>query len=283
VTDDPLDRELAERVLERLGLPDRPSIDPDGLTALYRGWGLAVPFDNVRKLIALHDPTCSPTAPLPGLDATDFFEQWLRHGVGGTCWPSANALTTLAAACGFDARRITASMFDLNEPSHGSTIVTIDGTEWLIDSSMLTDRPLPLSATEATEIDDPVFATTATPVPEGWLFGFPLPDESSLPCRTISPAETSHDFYAERYEVSRTASPFNEHVYLRRNDADGIVSMGNGRLATRTAKGITNEEVSGPDTREALSAMGLSDEILAQLAAILPNELDPPSGRTSGA
>jgi arylamine N-acetyltransferase len=281
-TDGPLDEGLAGRVLDCLGLPERPSLDPEGLTALYGAWGRAVPFDNVRKLIALHDPNVSTSTPLPGLDATDFFEQLLTHGVGGTCWPSANALTALATACGFTARRVTASMFDLNEPSHGTTIVTIDDTEWLIDSSMLTDRPLPLSTTENTAIDGPIFATTATPVPEGWLFGFPMPDGSSLPCRTLSPDETPLAFYTERYEVSRTWSPFNEHVYLRRNDRSGMVSMGNGRYATRTKSGDTNEELTRAGTRDALSAIGLSDEILDRLAAALPHELDPASSPTPG-
>jgi len=264
--------DLAERVLQRLGLDGRPAVDPDGLAALYRSWCRAVPFDNVRKLIALHG-TAPTDTPLPGLDATEFFEQWLAHGVGGTCWPSANALTALADACGFTARRVTASMYDRNEPSHGTTIVTLDGAEWLIDSSMLTDRPLPLSTTEPTAIDDPVFASTAAPVPEGWLIGFPQPDGSQLPCRTMSPDATPLASYAERYEVSRTWSPFNEHVHLRRNDGHRIVTISDGWKVVRTAGGHVDEELTGSAMRVALSEMGLSDEILDGLAAALPRTL----------
>jgi N-hydroxyarylamine O-acetyltransferase len=265
-----IDDDLADQVLERLGLGGRPTVDPDGLAALYGRWGRSISFDNVRKLVSLHG---GDLGPLPGLDATDFFENWLAHGVGGTCWPSANALTALARACGFDARRVTASMYDKGEPSHGTTIVVVDGEEWLVDSSMLTDRPVPLSTTGATALDDPVFATTAEPVAEGWLFGFPQLDGSSLPCRTLSAAETSHDFFAHRYEVSRTWSPFNEHLHLRRNRGHAIESFTAGRRRVRNAGGFTDDPLTGEALREALTGLALSEEILDRLSTALPGEL----------
>ena len=39
--------------------------------------------------------------PLPGTQAADFFEHWLAHGTGGTCWSSSNALYMLVTALGF--------------------------------------------------------------------------------------------------------------------------------------------------------------------------------------
>jgi hypothetical protein len=38
-----------------------------------------VPFDNVRKMIALRS---AGHTPLPGGDAVEFFENWLEHGTG---------------------------------------------------------------------------------------------------------------------------------------------------------------------------------------------------------
>src|ERR671930_2797359 len=75
--------DLLERVLMKLGLSNRPAPTLDGLQTLYAAWCRKVPFDNVRKLIHLynHDP-----GPLPGDDATDFFNAWLTYGTGGTCW-----------------------------------------------------------------------------------------------------------------------------------------------------------------------------------------------------
>jgi hypothetical protein len=51
--DRPLAAGLARRVLQRLGFQDRPTPDLGGLSALYRAWCQAVPFDNTRKMIAL--------------------------------------------------------------------------------------------------------------------------------------------------------------------------------------------------------------------------------------
>jgi hypothetical protein len=63
--------DLLERVLMRLGLSNRPAPTLDGLQTLYAAWCRKVPFDNVRKLIHIHnhDP-----GPLPGDDSADFFD-----------------------------------------------------------------------------------------------------------------------------------------------------------------------------------------------------------------
>lgn len=92
-------------------------LDADGLRRIYQAWCRSVPFDNVRKLIVLHG---DPGAPLPGMDAEEFFTAWLQHGCGGTCWPSATALHALLAAVGFDPRLVAASMGDAGVPMHGT-------------------------------------------------------------------------------------------------------------------------------------------------------------------
>ena len=81
--------DLLERVLMRLGLSERPTPTLDGLQTLYAAWCRKVPFDNVRKLIHVHnhDP-----GPLPGDDATDF-----SHSIGfsgGEFQPLADILQT---------------------------------------------------------------------------------------------------------------------------------------------------------------------------------------------
>jgi len=79
---------LLERVLSKLGLSEPPSPTLEGLRTLYPAWCRKVPFDNIRQLIhrRSHDPS-----PMPGGDATEFFEAWLRYG---TCYKG-----LLSAAC----------------------------------------------------------------------------------------------------------------------------------------------------------------------------------------
>lgn len=254
-----------DAVLDRFGLARPVERDADGLAELYRRWCRHVPFDNVRKLIALRG---GAQGPLPGTDPEDFLTHWLDHGVGGTCWPGTLALTALCQACGFDARVVAASMADTGVASHGTTVVALDGAEWLVDSSMLTDRPLALAGHD-TAIDDPVFATTCTPVPEGWLFGFPLPYATDpMPCRTISPGAVSQEFCLERYEISREMSPFNDRVSTRRNDDDGVVSYGGDQRFRRTAAGVEQSDLAGADLSAALvDEFGMSEEIVARLDA----------------
>jgi len=84
-----LSRDLLEQVLSRLGLSDRPAPTLDGLQTLYAAWCRKVPFDNVRKLIHLHDHT---PGPLPGDDPAEFLTAWLTYGTGGTCWAGNGAL-----------------------------------------------------------------------------------------------------------------------------------------------------------------------------------------------
>jgi arylamine N-acetyltransferase len=261
-----LDRELADRCLARLGFAEPPATDLDGLSVLYGAWCRDVPFDNVRKLIALHRPI---PGPLPGLDVNDFFRSWLDHGVGGTCWPSSHALYSLIAHCGFTTRPLAASMYDAGIASHGTTVVVFDDDEWLVDSSMLFGVPLCLDPSGPTTIDDPTFRTTAEPVVEGWLFGFPKGNEDGLiPCRTITPGAVDVSFYAARYEWSRENSPFNEQVNMRRNRGDSMVTYGGGVSLVRSGADVETTELVGEELHRALvDEMGLSASIVEQLAA----------------
>jgi len=158
-------------------------------------------------------------------------------------------------------------MADTGVASHGTTIVRLEGSEWLLDSSMLTDRPVPLADIE-TATDHPVFGTTATPVAEGWLLAFPLPfAEATMPCRTIDPGAVTHDLCVERYEVSREVSPFNHQVSTRRNDDAGVVSYGGGKRYRRTPVGIEESDLVGAALATALvDELGMSEEIVTRLA-----------------
>ena len=89
-----------------------PAPDLDGLRAVYAAWCGAVAFDNVLKLIHLADER---SGPLPGSTAESFFEAWLEHGTGGTCWSGNGALHDLLEALGFDVARAIATMLSSPE------------------------------------------------------------------------------------------------------------------------------------------------------------------------
>lgn len=96
-----LSGERVERVLDRLGFASKPDTSLEGLTQLYGSWCRRVPFDNIRKLIHVR---AGKTATLPGDTPNEFFEAWLAHGTGATCWAANGALCDLLVSIGFDAR-----------------------------------------------------------------------------------------------------------------------------------------------------------------------------------
>lgn len=257
--DDTLRESTSARVLGRLGLANlRP--DRDGLQRLYRAWCRAVPFDNVRKRIVL----CRGTAdPLPGGTAEDFFGAWLAHGTGGTCWPTSNALYVLLRDCGFAARRIAASMRDMDVHNHGSVIVRVDGEDYLVDSSILCEAILPLRRGERVQIDDPVHPIALEPVGASFRIWFGLTmNTDTMPCRLLTDP-VDHDFYLERYECSRQMSPFNDRLYARRNYDGSLVSyIGNARFV-KTASGVEAAEMSAADLASGLvRELGLSQAVV---------------------
>jgi N-hydroxyarylamine O-acetyltransferase len=276
-----LKEQLTERVSQKLGLSARPKTDLAGLREVYGAWCRTMNFDNLAKVVALR--TNPQNHPLPGIDGTEFFERWLAHGVGGTCWTSSNALFELVDSLGFDARRVAGSMRDTGIVSHGSVKVKIDGSDWLLDSSMLTGIPLPLTK-EVFVSDDPVFQAEVEPVDGTYIIWADLPPNATyLPCRLLVDPAT-HDFYVERWEASRGRSPFNQRLYARRN-ADGAMLVLNATTRLRkTAAGVESTELNASQICESLrNEFGVSGDYIdlweksgALDASFEPSQSPPP-------
>jgi len=241
-----------ERVLTRLGISRRPQPDLDGLNELYTAWCGAVPFDNVRKRIWF---ASDRSVPLPGGGATDFFENWLLHGTGGTCWPGNGALFALVDALGFDARRIAGAMIDSPGPpdraGHGSVVVTLDGIDYLVDASILSFEALPLvpgapatagpgihqirAAWTETEAD-----STATGVDVIWLTGHAR--DTPIHFRPSPEFDrVDHAFFLDGYERSKHSGPFNRALRVCRRYPDSIVTIHRNELTTVAADGSVSK------------------------------------------
>src|SRR3984893_18764268 len=135
---------LVERVLTKIRLRQRQDLNLAGLNTLYAAFSANVPFDNIQKRIWFASPQ---TTPLPGGDPNEFFNNWLQHGTGGTCWPLNGAMYAIADALGFKTRRIVGSVIVEGYPrgaNHGSVLVTLDGINYLVDAWMAAFEVLPL-------------------------------------------------------------------------------------------------------------------------------------------
>ncbi len=274
----PIPASLQERILDRLGLAQPPAPDLQGLRALYGAWCLRVPFDNVRKMISLRTPG---RPPLAGGSAADFFGAWLEGGTGGTCWPGSNALFELVRSLGFDAERVAASMRDTGSPTHGTTRVAIDGAHWLVDSSLLTEIPLPLGPDVFIHHASHLSRRKWSSMPERHVLWIDVPPSTTFtPCRLLEYG-VSHEYFLERYERSREQSPFNGMVYGRRNRPDEMLILRGPVRMSKTTAGVESRELGRREVCECLrDEIGISGTVLDEWVASgsLEASFEPYSG-----
>jgi N-hydroxyarylamine O-acetyltransferase len=267
--------QTVERVLERLGLSESPSLDFEGLSRVYGAWCRKVPFDNVRKRIALVEGW---PGPLPGDDPENFFQAWLRHGTGATCWGGNGALHGLLRAVGFEARRGVCTMLvrPESEPNHGTVVVHLGNDRYLVDASLMYGVPLPLRDGEDSSIEHGAWGVRCR-----WVDGrcflrwYPLSVEE-MDCR-LETWDATREEFAERHEASRARSGFNFQLTVRTVRGSDVVAVVMGDHVVRDAGGAQRtSQLQGEDRIEFLTSfLGISEE----LAVRLPPDEPKPEGR----
>jgi N-hydroxyarylamine O-acetyltransferase len=278
-----LSMDLLEQVLSRLGLADRPAPTLDGLQRLYAAWCRKVPFDNVRKLIHLHSHA---PGPLPGDDPAEFLEAWLAYGTGGTCWAGNGALHAVLVSLGFGAIRGMGTMHAAPEapPTHGTVLVTCEGTRYLVDASILHDVPLPLHESAPTGVAHPVWGVDCTKRDGIWYIRWrPLHQPEGLDCR-LQYLHVSRETFRERHEQSRAWSPFNYEVYARAIRGETMVGVAHGQRVAFDGAGVVSHTPLGGDDRLRvfIDELGMHEEIVHQLPLDTPTP-PPPWSRTAQA
>ncbi|MEO5712209.1 MAG: arylamine N-acetyltransferase [Luteolibacter sp.] len=279
----PLDRSLAGHVLDRLEIPQGSALTEETLRKLYKSWCLRVPFDNVRKLIHI---SSSDSAPLPGGTASDYFQVWLEHGTGGTCWAGAGALHALLSAMGFEADRALGTMLVAPglPPNHGSVRVRLGGRNFLLDTSILHHEPLPLVEDEETRIGHPAWGVTCSKRDgRSHVRWRPLHKPDGFECR-FEGFGIHGDDYLDRYEQTRGWSPFNYQVCARRNRGDEVIGLAFGHFITLRSDG-SMESVRVDDRerrRILLEEFGMSRAVISRLPADRPTP-PPPGSKTEAA
>ena len=236
-----------------------------------------MPFDNVRKLIHVRggDP-----GPLPGDTTEDFFEAWLAHGCGGTCWAGNGALQALLATLGFAAERAVATMMVAPDlpPNHGSVLVTLDGERWVVDASILHGEPLPMRASRTSEIRHPAWGVTGHWVDGQFRIRWRnfLTGGEPLDCAFNEVGASGADF-TRRHEMTRGWSPFNFAVCLNLLRGERRIGAAMGKLASFDEAGAIHERpVDLAERRRFLiEDVGMSEELVVQLPDDVPFQPPP--------
>jgi N-hydroxyarylamine O-acetyltransferase len=273
--------DLLERVLTKLGLSDRPAPTLDGLQTLYAAWCRKVPFDNVRKLIHLHNHA---PGPLPGDDATDFFEAWLAYGTGGTCWAGNGALYTMLVSLGFDASRGMGTMLVAPHipPNHGTVLVVYNETRYVVDASMLHSEPLRLEMDRPTGVTHPAWGVQCSTRDGHWHIRWhPAHMLDGLDCR-LDHLHVTRETFRERHEHTRPWSPFNYELYARLICGEAVVSTTGGqRVELNGTGGVVRRHLKGDDRiRLLVDELGMQEEIVQRLPLDTPTP-PPPWSRTA--
>lgn len=256
--------DLVDAVLARLEV-ERPSCDLAGLRAVYAAWCGSVPFDNTLKLI--HSAEALP-GPLPGSTADVFFDTWLEHGTGGTCWAGNGALHDLLSALGFEVERALATM--LSSPNargvnHGSVIVTIDGTSWIADASILSGDPIPMVSPASDDVskalprlewlgDKPAVIWRALSAPDGF------------PC-LIQRIGAESSEWDRLHQATAAWSPFNYQLSTRLLRGGESIGVAEGQRFVFRPDGSLDASPLGSEerTRFLVEELGISEMVAARV------------------
>ena len=261
---------LVERILAKLGLKRHPTLDLAGLNSLYAAICGSIPFDNIQKRIWLAGDKKKPAT---GGDPNEFFENFARHGSGGTCWPAAGGLYALARALGFSARRTAGSVIVPNYPAdanHGSVLIALDGVDYVFDLTFGSFKVLPLIPGKSASTETGIHNLQATPLDGG---GFELHfslgwTTNQLTFRTEPQYDpVDHGFFISHYDRANKVGFFNDTLLITRRFPDSIVTIGRGHKRVFSADGVlTKTELTIAQRDETLiQEFGLSEEMVATI------------------
>jgi N-hydroxyarylamine O-acetyltransferase len=270
-----------DRVLERLELTGRPEPTLSGLSAVYSAWCQHVPFDNIRKLIHVRrgDP-----GVLPGDDAGDFFDGWLRFGAGGTCWAGNGALGALLVTLGFTARRGVGTMLMAPNlpPNHGSITVLLDERRYLVDASILHQEPLLLEAPAAAAHS--AWSAAGHRRDGHWYIRWrPLHKLDGLDCR-IDRFDSEAAAFSQFHEQSRAWSPFNYALYVRTNREASVIGAAFGQRVEIDGSGAAVQRPlrASERIRFLVEEIGIHEELAAMVPPDLATPPPPPLPGSAG-
>ena len=264
-----LSPDLLERVLAKLGVHEQPGIDLTGLNSVYAAISGNVSNDNVQKRIWLSGDRASPVS---GGDPAEFFENWLTHGTGGTCFPINGAFAALLELLEFPVRRIASTMMvpgaERGLSNHGSVVVTLDGVDYVADAQTAGFEALPLRPGEETRTTSGIHAMSAHPIENGFEVRFHIGHMREREFRFQTEPENDpvdHERFVSLYDRSANAegfSPFNNQLYISRHFEDSILTIHRGKKISVAADGsLTSVDVDDALAREVLvEEFGISEE-----------------------
>jgi arylamine N-acetyltransferase len=269
-----LSTDLLERVLAKLGLNEKPATDLAGLNKVYAAFSANVSTDNILKRIWL---VGDQKRPVTGGEPGEFFESWLAHGTGGTCFPASGALFALLSTLGFDAQRYLASvMMDGIETdgNHGTVVVCMEGQDYLVDAQLGSYVALPLVVGCETSTGDGIHDIRAVPVADRFDIQWYPGSNRQTPMVTrleLKRGPVHHAVFLAQYALSalrdRKRSPFNDALFVGRHFPERILNLGRTTLTEVSADNLVSRRQVGiaERTEILIEIFGISPEVVARI------------------
>lgn len=152
-------------------------------------------------------------------------------------------------------------MYDLPDSNHGTVKVRIGEIDYLADSGMLLGEPVQLDGNLLIKTDGPVRFEVEYPDEGTFIWVDYAPSPEFIPCR-LRQDPVDWKFFEERYEASRIFSPFNERLYLRKMNGDGVdILLGNTHFRRR-GDDLEAREMSAEELCTAIHEIGGVSESL---------------------
>jgi arylamine N-acetyltransferase len=265
-----LSSEMLAGILSKLELRQRPKPDLEGLNQVYSAYCGHVCNDNIQKRIWLTGPK---TSPVTGGDPIEFFENWLAHGTGGTCFAASGGLYTLLHALGFDAKRVSGSVIRQGieaHANHGSVLVCLNDKNYLVDPQHASFTALQIIQGMPSSTGIGIHDTRAVPIAGGFeLQSFPGANRQE-PVQIQFNTENwlvDHSFFLAHYALSalreRNRSPFNEALYVCRRFPESKLIVGRGnKIVIASDNTVTKSEITVEQRNQILvDEFGISEEI----------------------
>ena len=263
---------LVEQVLQKMGFSAPPQDNLAGLSAIYGRWCRNIPFDNIQKRLFYSGLA---EGPVPGHNSEEFFQQWLAHGTGGTCWANSHAMHDLLESVGFRVMRVAATMLvapDVIGPTHGTVFATVDDRQYLVDGSMQTESPVPVEEGDPEGVRHPAERVHLELREGHWHVRWhPAHRPDGLWCR-IEEVDIPIDQFNEYHERTRSRSPFNASLYIRVNQPEQTTTIASGEKVIMKLDGkpvsipLNDEQRS----RVLVEEFGIDEALVSSLSADEP-------------
>ena len=187
----------------------------------------------------------------------------------------------LVDALGFRAQRVIATIVFAPDlpPSHGTTVVELDGELLMVDSSMLHGAPLPLRRDCESAVEHPAWGMR-TRYEDGsfWFAVRPLLAPLAIDCR-LDLIGASVEQVRERHDATREWGPMNYAFTLRINRDDRVLGVAWGQHIEITPNGefTKRDFAAGELAGWLVDEVGFSEEIVSRLPDDIPTPAPPGS------